>query len=42
MEIMMALHATVDAITKFNTPIYVAAIPAVQRPMKQAAFSITS
>jgi hypothetical protein len=42
MEIMTALHATVDAIATFNTPIYVAAIPAVQRPMKQAAFSITS
>jgi hypothetical protein len=42
MEIMTALHATVDTIMKFNTPMYVATIPAVQRPMKQAAFSITS
>jgi hypothetical protein len=42
MDVMMALHATVDAIVKFNTPVYVAIIPAVQRPMTQAAFMITS
>jgi hypothetical protein len=42
MEMMTALHATVDAIMKFNTPVYAAVMPAVQRPIKQAAFIITS
>jgi hypothetical protein len=42
MDIMMALHATVDVIVRFNTPVYAAIAPAVQRPRKQAAFIITS
>jgi hypothetical protein len=42
MEMIRALHAMVDAMVKFNAPIYAAMIPAVQRPMTQAAFMITS
>jgi hypothetical protein len=41
-EMMRALHVTVDAMVKFNAPAYAAIIPAVQRPITQAAFMITS
>lgn len=40
-EMMRALHVMVDAMVKFNVPAYAAIIPAVQRPMTQAAFMIT-
>jgi hypothetical protein len=42
MDMMVTPHATVDAIVKFNNPVYAAIIPAVQRPMTQAAFKIAS
>lgn len=42
MDMMTMPHATVDAIVKFNNPVYAAIIPAVQRPMTQAAFKIAS
>jgi hypothetical protein len=39
---MSALHATADTIVEFSTPKYDAIIPVVQRPIKEAAFMITS
>lgn len=37
---MITLHAVIDAIVKFNNPVYPAIIPAVQRPTALAAFKI--
>jgi hypothetical protein len=42
MDMVRTPHAAVDAIVKFNNPAYAEIIPAVQRPMAQAAFRITS
>jgi hypothetical protein len=42
MDMISALHVTADTIVIFSTPIYDAIIPAVQRPVKAAAFMITS
>jgi len=41
-DMISALHATVDMIVRFSTPVYDAIIPGVHRPMKEAAFIITS
>jgi hypothetical protein len=41
MDMMSALHATVDTIVIFSTPTCDAIIPDVQRPIKAAAFMIT-
>jgi hypothetical protein len=42
MDMINALHATVDRTVRFSTPMYDAIIPAVHRPMNAAAFIITS
>jgi len=42
MDMMSILHAIADIIVKFSTPEYDAIIPAVQRPIKEAEFMITS
>lgn len=42
MDMMSALHATVDMIVKSSTVKYDAIIPDVQRPIKAATFMITS
>jgi hypothetical protein len=42
MDMMSALHATADIIVKFSTPVYEAIVPVVQRPIKEAPFTITS
>lgn len=41
-DMMSALHAIADTTVRFNTPVYDAIIPVVQRPINAAAFMITS
>lgn len=41
MDMISALHAIVDTIVIFNTPMHDAIIPAVERPIKAPTFMIT-